>query len=219
MVGIKGRGQFLCVFLPTRIPDNTVINLQKGRKTFSRKIPASYKYCKIVKIAMYLFKHARIFRVFRKKARKIKVEYLRYINFPFLEIKTLQMFNVWRCCGVFWNIFLKLSGKHLWCSPNISKIFNRPPENRFNDRQYTTHTEHLSEALRQFMCLYFLYQDGFFTISGNPQNFWLHRTALLGILLMKCFWVFSWAPQINKKNPENFLILKSITKHNKIVLY
>ena len=94
MVGIKGRGQFLCVFLPTRIPDNTVINLQKGRKTFSSKIPASYKYCKIVKIAMYLFKHARIFRVFGKKAKKIKVEYLRYINFPFLEIKTLQMFNV-----------------------------------------------------------------------------------------------------------------------------
>ena len=79
------------------------------------------------------------------------------------------------------------SGKILWCSPNISKIFNRPPENRFNDRQYTTHIEQLSDALRQFMCLHFLHQNGLFTVSGNLQNFWLHRTALLGILLMKCF--------------------------------
>ena len=94
VVGTKGTGQFLCVFLPPRILDNTVINLQKGRETFSRKIPASYKYCKIVKIAMYFFKHTRIFRVFGKKTKKIKVEYIHYINSPFLEIKILQMFNV-----------------------------------------------------------------------------------------------------------------------------
>ena len=69
---------------------NTVINLQKERKTFLRKIPTSYKYFKIVKIAVYVFKHTKTFRVFGKhKAKKIKVEYLRYNNFPFLEIKTL----------------------------------------------------------------------------------------------------------------------------------
>ena len=104
-----------------------------------------------------------------------------------------------------------MSGKHLWCSPNISKIFNRPPENRFNNRQYTTHIEQLIDALSQFMCLYFLYQNGFFTISGNPQNFWLHRTTLFGKFFPK------FLKQI--KNPENFLILKSIIKHNKIGLY
>ena len=37
--------------------------------------------------------------------------------------------------------------------------------------QYTTPREQLIDALRQFMCLYFLYQNGFFTISGNPHNF------------------------------------------------
>ena len=52
----------------------------------------------------------------------------------------------------------------------LVKIFNRPSENRFNNRQYTTHIEQLIDALSQFMCLYFLYQNGFFTISGNPQN-------------------------------------------------
>ena len=68
----------------------TVINLQKGRKTFSKEITASYKYCKIVKTAVHVFKHSRIFRVFGKhKAKEIKVEYLCYNNFPFLEIKTL----------------------------------------------------------------------------------------------------------------------------------
>ena len=56
-----------------------------------RKIPTSYKYFKIVNIAVYVFKHTnKTFRVFRKhKAEKVKVEYLRYNNFPFLEIKTL----------------------------------------------------------------------------------------------------------------------------------
>ena len=69
---------------------NTVINLQKGRKTFSRKITTSCKYFKIVKIAVYVFKHSKTFRVFGKhKAKNINVEYLRYNNFPFLEIKTL----------------------------------------------------------------------------------------------------------------------------------
>ena len=104
---------------------------------------------------------------------------------------------------VFWNIFLKFSGKHLWCSPNISKLFNRPPENRFNNRQYTTHIEQLSmwvkNALSQFKCLYLLYQNEFFTISGNLQNFWLHRTTFLGKPLMERSWVFSWAPQTDKK--------------------
>ena len=56
-----------------------------------RKIPTSYKYFKIVKIAVYVFKHTnKTFRVFEKhKTKKIKVEYLHYNNFPFLEIKTL----------------------------------------------------------------------------------------------------------------------------------
>ena len=155
------------------------------------KILTSYKYFKIVKIAVHLFKHTKTFRVFGKhKAKKIKVEYLRYNNFPFLEIKTLWMLNARSNRPVFWNIFLKLFGKYLWCSPNISKLFNRPPENRFNNRQYTTHIEQLIDALSQFMCLYFLYQNGFFTISGNPQNFWLHRTTLIGKSLMERSWVF-----------------------------
>ena len=29
--------------------------------------------------------------------------------------------------------------KHLWCSLNINKMFNRRPENRFDNRQYATH--------------------------------------------------------------------------------
>ena len=66
------------------------MNLQKGRKTFSRKIPDNHKYRKIVKIAVYVFKHTRVSRVLGKlKAKEIKVEYLRYNSFPFLEIKTL----------------------------------------------------------------------------------------------------------------------------------
>ena len=87
---IRGQDKFLCVFYTSRILDNMVINLQKGRKTFSRKIPGSYKYCKIVKIAVYVFKYTRIFRVLGKhEAKEIKLEYFRYKNFPFLEIKTL----------------------------------------------------------------------------------------------------------------------------------
>ena len=44
----------------------------------------------IAKIAVYIFKHTKTFRVFGKhKAKKVKVEYLRYNNFPFLEIKIL----------------------------------------------------------------------------------------------------------------------------------
>ena len=88
------------------------------------------------------------------------------------------MLNVRSSRSVFWNIFLKSSGKHLWCSPNISKLFNRPPENRFNDRQCTIHIEQLSDALSLFMRLYFSDQKEFFTISSNLQNFWLHRTTL-----------------------------------------
>ena len=57
------------------------------------------------------------------------------------------------------------------------------------------------------MCLYFLYQRTF-TISSNPRNFRLHRTALLGMPLMEHSWVFSYAPKTGKKTPENFLILK-----------
>ena len=50
----------------------------------------SYKYCKIVKIAVYVFKHTRIFKVFDKhKAKEIKVEHFRYNNLLILEIKTL----------------------------------------------------------------------------------------------------------------------------------
>ena len=48
---------------------NTVINLQKGRKTFSRKIPTSDKYFKIVKIAVYVFKHVKTFRVNIKRKK------------------------------------------------------------------------------------------------------------------------------------------------------
>ena len=72
---VRGQDNFFCVFYPPRILDNTVINLQKGRKTFSRKIPASCKYFKIVKIAVYVFKHAKTFRDFgNDKAKKIKLE-------------------------------------------------------------------------------------------------------------------------------------------------
>ena len=88
------------------------------------------------------------------------------------------MLNARRSSKVFWNIFLKFSGKYQWCSPNISKLFNRPPENRFNNRQYATHKEQLIDALSRFMCLYFLHQNGFFTISGTLQNFWQHKTTV-----------------------------------------
>ena len=88
MVGIKRTEPFF-VFSSQLESYIIVINLQKGNITFLRKIPASYKYWKIVKITVYVFKHTRILRVFRKhKAQEIKVEYLRYNNFPFLEIKT-----------------------------------------------------------------------------------------------------------------------------------
>ena len=188
---LRGQDNLLCVFYPLRILDNAVINLQKGRKNFSIKIPTICKYFKIVKIAVNFFKHTKSFRVFGKhKAKKIKVEYFCCNNFLFLEIKTLEMLDV-RSHSLFWNTFLKFSGKHLWCSPNISRLFNRPLENRFNNRQYTTHTEQFIDALSQFMCLYLLYQNGFFTICGNPQKFWLHRTTLLGKPLMERSWVFS----------------------------
>ena len=86
---LRGQDSF-CVSQPPRKIDIKVTNLQKGNKTFSRKIPTSYKYCKIVKTTVHVLKHTRIFRVFRKhKAKEIKVEYLRYNNFQFLEIKTL----------------------------------------------------------------------------------------------------------------------------------
>ena len=49
--------------------------------------------------------------------------------------------------AVFRNISLKFSGKHLRCSPNISKRFNKPPENRFNDRKYTTHIGQLIDTI------------------------------------------------------------------------
>ena len=89
MVGAKETGQFF-VFSNHLESWIIVINLQKGRKTFLKKIPGSYKCCKIVKIAAYAFKYTRIFRVFGKhKAKEIKMEYFRYDNFPFLEIKIL----------------------------------------------------------------------------------------------------------------------------------
>ena len=50
----------------------------------------SYKYFKIVKIAAYIFKHTKTFRVFGKhKVKKINVEYLRYNNFPFFGNQNL----------------------------------------------------------------------------------------------------------------------------------
>ena len=157
-----------------------------------RKIPTSHKYFKIVKIAVYVFKQTKTFRVFGKhRAKKIKVEYLRHKIFSFLGNQNFINAKCQKQPPVFWNIFLKLSGKHLWCSPNISKLFNRPPENRFSNHQYTTHIEQLIDALSQFMCLYFLHQNGFFTISGNPQKFWLNRTTFLGEPLMERSLVFS----------------------------
>ena len=69
-------------------------------------------------------------------------------------------------------------------SEAATQCFEVFSENRFNNCQYTTHTEQLIDALSQFMCLYLLYQNGFFTIFGNPQNFLLHRTSLLGTPLM-----------------------------------
>ena len=71
---LRGQVNF-CDLQPPRILDNTVINLQKGRKTFWRKITTSYKYFKIVKIVVYIFKHAKTFSVLRKhKVKKIKGE-------------------------------------------------------------------------------------------------------------------------------------------------
>ena len=68
---------------------NTVINLHKEAKLSRERHLVVNKYCKIVKIAVYISKN-RDFRIFGKhKAKEIKVEYLRYNNFPFLEIKTL----------------------------------------------------------------------------------------------------------------------------------
>ena len=73
MVGTKETGQFFGCFKPPRILYNTVINFQKGKKTFSRKIPTSCKYFKIIKIAVYVFKHTKTFMVFGKpKAKKKK---------------------------------------------------------------------------------------------------------------------------------------------------
>ena len=67
------------------------------------------------------------------------MEYLRDNNFPFLEIKTLEMLIV---------------RKHLWCSRN-SKIFNRAPENRFNNHQYATHIEQLIDVLDNlYACIF-----------------------------------------------------------------
>ena len=78
MVGTKGTGQFFVCFIPPRILDNTFINLQKGRKTFSRKIPASYKYFKTVKIAVYVLNTLKLSGFSGNiKRKKIKVEYLR----------------------------------------------------------------------------------------------------------------------------------------------
>ena len=49
---LRRQDNFLCVYYPPRILANTVIDLKKGRKTFLRMIPTSYKYFKIVKIAV-----------------------------------------------------------------------------------------------------------------------------------------------------------------------
>ena len=96
---------------------------------------------------LYLFLNTLEFSGFSgNKAKEIKLGYLRYNNFPFLGIKTLEMLDVRSSRPVFWN---------------------------------TTHI-------------------AFFTISGNPRNFWLHGTAFLGKPLMECSWVFLKAP-IGKK--------------------
>ena len=65
---LREQDNFL-VFYSSRILHNTVINLHKGRKTFSKKIPGSYKYCKI---AFYVLKYTRIFRVFGKQSERNK---------------------------------------------------------------------------------------------------------------------------------------------------
>ena len=66
------------------------------------------------------------------------------------------------------------------------------------------------------MRVYFFIRTDFFTIFSNPQNFWLHRATVLGKPVMGVLEIF---PRLVKqiKNLENFLILKSITKLNKIV--
>ena len=82
------------------------------------------------------------------KRKKQKVEYLRYNNFPFFRNQNFVKVKCQKQPSSILKYFLKISGKHLWCRPNISKIFNRPPENRFNNRQYTTHIEQLIDVLR-----------------------------------------------------------------------
>ena len=119
------------------------------------------------------------------------MEYLHYNNSPFLEIKTLLMLNVRSSRPVFSNNFLKLSGKHLWCSPNNSKILNRPLENQFNNQQYTTHIEQLIDALDNLCVFTFCIKTDFCHFHLNLRNFSLHRAVLLGKLLVESSWVLS----------------------------
>ena len=127
------------------------------------------------------------------------------------------MLNVRSRRPVFWNIFLKFSAKHLPCSPNISQIFNRPPENRFNNRQNATHIEQLTDAWRQFMCLYLLYQKRIFLPFPVIRGTFHYMNGALREATNETFLSFCLCSS-NIKNPENFFNLKSITKHNKIVL-
>ena len=54
--------------------------------------------------------------------------------------------------------------KHPHKSPNSSKDFGVPPENRFNNRQYLTQIE------TQFMCFDFYSQKRFFAIFANQRK-------------------------------------------------
>ena len=107
---LRGQGNFLFSnHLESQIIQSYIY---KREGTLSRE---KYKYHKIVKIVVYVFKQTRIFRVFQKlKVKGIKVKNLCYNNFPFLEIKTLEMLNVRSSRPMFRKIFLKFSGKHLW---------------------------------------------------------------------------------------------------------
>ena len=62
---------------------------------------------------------------------------------------------------------------HLWCSPDISEIFNRPAENRFNNRQYTTHIEQLTDALDNLYACIFCTKTDFlpFRVIGKTFDY------------------------------------------------
>ena len=57
------------------------------------------------------------------------------------------------------------------CSPNVSKIFNKPPENWLNNRQYTTHIEQLTDALDSLYACMFCIETDFLPFPVFRETF------------------------------------------------